>query len=708
MDRHKWMYEIGLAEEAYVTGVQSFLKFVHTNRLNNGDLTICCPCADCKNLLKYSDMSPKQPGNDIDVYLASLIDEIKTLWGDGVDVYDACKKETFKLRAMIFCTISDFPAYGNLSGYSTKGKFACQLALEEKGSRTYPPPVVIPCQKLKKHNFVNVYMILRFHQAILRTSRELLDSWQKDIILTLCELEMYFPPSFFDIMVYLICHIVEEIKACGPIFLRDLYPFERYIGFLKGFVRNQAQPDASIVEGYYSEELIEFSADYLDGVKNIGIPRSCNEEGYASDPFILTKLATQVFIVKDLSSSRWHIVLQGKRCILGFDNVKDEDEYNQFDELPPFSIGIPSIDDDIENTTYLRPNHNEGSWAKSENAKQSALKNKDPSRVGGKRKKKVTIEDLEGMRAQMMEDMETIVRAKIMEELAVQGNNTTLQGPSIGHYGGHSTGHSTGVSAESVDTFDEIDECELMFVHIETECRVAKGVIYPSNGMLHGKSMDPGFLKIQVDTANDGWDEVIAPKPTDEVLGRMSSNDSMSLPTSIPPLTSPTTSAPVLCQMQEFPSQATLLWSGSKTITPMQKEDDITKKCMEVLSAWTGSKKAIPTQNGNNTIQECMELLLRRPIEIQRLASKFIERPKRDDQILVMSHPGMYVECFSTREAGKNFSRNCCFISSHVIMEPQVLSAMFSSPSSLIVNSSNKSEIKFDSEDSSQEDDEPF
>nr|GFC68875.1 hypothetical protein [Tanacetum cinerariifolium] len=61
------------------------------------------------------------------------------------------------------------------------------------------------------------------------------------------------------------------------------------------------------------------------------------------------------------------------------------------------------------------------------------------------------------MRAQMMEDMETIVRAKVMEELVVQGNNTTLQGPSIGHFDGHFTGHSIGVSAESVDTFDEIE-----------------------------------------------------------------------------------------------------------------------------------------------------------------------------------------------------------------------------------------------------------
>lgn len=81
--------------------------------------------------------------------------------------------------------------------------------------------------------------------------------------------------------------------------------------------------------------------------------------------------------------------------------------------------------------------------------------------LGGKKKKKVTIEDLEGMRAQMMEDMETIVRAKVMEELAVRENNTTLQGPS--------TGHSTGVSAVSVDTFDDIEECELMFVHFGTE-----------------------------------------------------------------------------------------------------------------------------------------------------------------------------------------------------------------------------------------------
>ncbi|XP_071694952.1 uncharacterized protein [Rutidosis leptorrhynchoides] len=70
---------------------------------------------------------PKQPGNDIDVYLAPLIDDLKLLWDIGVQVYDSYKKEYFQLRAMLFCTINDFPAYGNFSGYTTKGKKTCPV-----------------------------------------------------------------------------------------------------------------------------------------------------------------------------------------------------------------------------------------------------------------------------------------------------------------------------------------------------------------------------------------------------------------------------------------------------------------------------------------------------------------------------------------------------------------------------------------------------
>ncbi|CAL2278347.1 unnamed protein product [Prunus armeniaca] len=63
---------------------------------------------------------PKQPENDIDVYLEPLIDDSKSLW-DGIGgVYDAHNGEYFTLRAALMWTINDFSAYGNLSGCVVK------------------------------------------------------------------------------------------------------------------------------------------------------------------------------------------------------------------------------------------------------------------------------------------------------------------------------------------------------------------------------------------------------------------------------------------------------------------------------------------------------------------------------------------------------------------------------------------------------------
>ncbi|XP_040872067.1 uncharacterized protein [Glycine max] len=78
-------------------------------------------------LLSMMIAGPKQPGNDIDVYLAPLIEDLTKLWVDGVEVYDANAKLSFNLRAMLLCTINDFPTYGNLSRYSVKGHHACPI-----------------------------------------------------------------------------------------------------------------------------------------------------------------------------------------------------------------------------------------------------------------------------------------------------------------------------------------------------------------------------------------------------------------------------------------------------------------------------------------------------------------------------------------------------------------------------------------------------
>ncbi|CAL9025159.1 unnamed protein product [Prunus brigantina] len=77
---------------------------------------------------------PKQPGNDIDVYLEPLIDDLKSLW-DGIrGVYDAHNGEYFTLRAALMWTINDFPAYGNLSGCVVKGYKACPICGDDTPS----------------------------------------------------------------------------------------------------------------------------------------------------------------------------------------------------------------------------------------------------------------------------------------------------------------------------------------------------------------------------------------------------------------------------------------------------------------------------------------------------------------------------------------------------------------------------------------------
>ncbi|XP_062100363.1 uncharacterized protein LOC133806259 [Humulus lupulus] len=69
----------------------------------------------------------KQPGNDIDIYLEPLIEDLNKLWNNGVHTYDAFDKSFFNLKAMLLWTINDFPAYGNLAGCTTKGKTACPI-----------------------------------------------------------------------------------------------------------------------------------------------------------------------------------------------------------------------------------------------------------------------------------------------------------------------------------------------------------------------------------------------------------------------------------------------------------------------------------------------------------------------------------------------------------------------------------------------------
>jgi hypothetical protein len=78
---------------------------------------------------------PKHPGNDIDVYLRPLVDELLQLWAEpGVRVWDEHKQEEFDLRALLFVIINDWPALSNILGQSNKGYNACTHYLDETES----------------------------------------------------------------------------------------------------------------------------------------------------------------------------------------------------------------------------------------------------------------------------------------------------------------------------------------------------------------------------------------------------------------------------------------------------------------------------------------------------------------------------------------------------------------------------------------------
>ena len=72
-----------------------------------------------------------QPGIDIDVYMRPLVDELKELWEIGSLTYDASSGETFRMHAALLWTIHDWPAFGDLSGWRTKGHYACYTCNDE-------------------------------------------------------------------------------------------------------------------------------------------------------------------------------------------------------------------------------------------------------------------------------------------------------------------------------------------------------------------------------------------------------------------------------------------------------------------------------------------------------------------------------------------------------------------------------------------------
>ena len=60
---------------------------------------------------------------------------------------------------------------------------------------------------------------------------------QNDVVQCLISFELVFPQSFFNIMTHILVHLVKEISILGPMFLHNMFPFERFMGVLKKYVK---------------------------------------------------------------------------------------------------------------------------------------------------------------------------------------------------------------------------------------------------------------------------------------------------------------------------------------------------------------------------------------------------------------------------------------------------------------------------------------
>ena len=113
------------------------------------------------------------------------------------------------------------------------------------------------------------YFFNKISQKVINEDE--LNDLQEFIGETMAQLEMCFPPGYFDITEHLMIHMVDQIRALGPLYLYEMWTYEHFMSILNLYVLNRAYPEGSMIEGYSTEEVIECCLDYLNDKVSISL-----------------------------------------------------------------------------------------------------------------------------------------------------------------------------------------------------------------------------------------------------------------------------------------------------------------------------------------------------------------------------------------------------------------------------------------------------
>ncbi|GJV92294.1 pyruvate kinase [Tanacetum coccineum] len=263
---------------------------------------------------------PKSSGKDIDVYSRPLIDDLKVLWAlKGVETIDQYLPDEVAKPIIELCSFF---------------KQICSVTLME--------------------------------DDMLKAQSKVVD--------ILCNLELIYPPAFFDIMIYLVIHLPLEALEGGSIRPWWMFPFERFMKKLKGYVQNKAKPEvirfdaqelkkvtwyvlhnSPEIDTYRSQFKSKFPNKDMKEVFPDWFGRSCvvPSKAFKDDQYILATQVKQCFYLEDMARRQphWKVVehVNHKKFSDGGVIVVEEDpdviHFNNSSDLP-LSTSFSDLDNE--------------------------------------------------------------------------------------------------------------------------------------------------------------------------------------------------------------------------------------------------------------------------------------------------------------------------------------------------------------------------